>query len=345
MTDRPAHCAESHRPPARRGVSPRMIQVALGLIWLVDGALQLQPYMFSPAFLEVLIASNAQGQPAIIHAAIVQAVQIALPHRLLVNASFALVQIAIGLGLIVSPRSVRPALVLSFAWALVVWLMGEGLGMLFMGMASPLTGAPGAVLLYAVIGVLVWPSARASEGGRAGTARDVAGRVLWALLWFLLAALMLLPFNSAPNATRYSFAAAATFLGSGPLAAIDTTLANLTSGRGLLVSIISASIMATAGVMVLIDRHRNTALVVGAAIGVFLFLTTEFLGGILTGYGTDPNTGPLLVLFAARLWMRPPTRRPSQRALVHQSPTSSPRTGALVHQRPASAGDLSSSRP
>lgn len=315
--------------------------MVLGLIWLVDGALQLQPYMFSPAFLGVLIASNAQGQPAIIHAAIVQAVQIALPHRLLLNASFALIQIAIGLGLIVSPRTVRPALVLSFAWALVVWLMGEGLGMLFMGTASPLTGAPGAVLLYAVIGVLVWPSRRAPHHVRAGSARDVAGRVLWAVLWFLLAALMLVPFNSAPNATRYSFAAAAAFLGSGPLAAVDTALATLTSGRGLPVSILSAAVMATVGVMVLIDGHRNTALVAGAAIGAFLFLTTEFLGGILTGYGTDPNTGPLLVLFAARLWMRPPAHR----ALVHQSPTSSPKTGSLVHQQPTSTGDLSSSRP
>lgn len=327
---------QSERPRAGTGGRPgegerrlrgtllptRAIQVALGVIWLADGALQLQPYMFSPAFLSIFIASNAQGQPRVIHDSIVALVQFATPHHVIWNACFALTQIAIGLGLLVSPRTVRPALILSFAWALVVWWMGEGLGMLFMGTASPLTGAPGSVLLYAVIGVLVWP-----HSGTPGAGRDLAGRILWAICWVLLAGLMFLPFNSGPNATRFTFAAAAAFIGSGPLAALDTALAGLTSGRGMLVSILSAVIMAAVGVTVLIDRHRNSALLVGAAIGGFLFLTTEFLGGILTGYGTDPNTGPLLVLFAARLWVRSP------RASVHQEPISSPKRGLLAHRR------------
>lgn len=300
---------EPGRPIRRAILSPRVIQVALGLIWLADGALQLQPYMFGPDFLRDLIASNAQGQPGLVHAAIVDAVQIALPHPVLWNAGFALIQIAIGLGLVVSRRTVRPALALSFGWAAVVWLMGEGLGMLVMGTSSPLTGAPGAVLLYALIGVLVWP--RGSRGGGPDRAlvSDLVGRLAWALLWLLLAGLMLLPFNSAPDATRYTFAAAAAFLGgSGPLAALDTALAGATAGDGLLVSIISAVLMAAVGLLVLVERARNGALAMGAAIGVFLFLTTQFLGGILTGYGTDPGTGPPLVLFAALLWARPPAR-------------------------------------
>ena len=63
-------------------------------------------------------------------------------------------------------RTARPALVVSFAWAFVVWWFGEGFGMIPMGMASPLTGAPGAVLLYGLIGLLVWPSdeAKGIEG-------------------------------------------------------------------------------------------------------------------------------------------------------------------------------------
>ncbi len=295
------------RPESRGSLlSPRVIQVALGLIWLADGALQLQPYMFSPGWLPYLIAANAQGQPRIIHDTIVAFVGFAMPQHVFWNACFALVQIAIGLGLIVSRRTVRPALVLSFAWTALVWCVGEGLGMLFMGTASPLTGAPGPVLLYALIGVLVWPARDVTGSGRV---RVVAGqlpaRIAWALLWLLLAGLMLLPFNSAPNATRYTFAAAAAFIGSGPLAAVDTALAGLTAGRGLLASLIAAAIMAAVAVMVLIDWHRSAALLVGAAIGAFLFVTSEFLGGILTGYGTDPNTGPLLVLFAASLLARP----------------------------------------
>jgi hypothetical protein len=253
-----------------------------------------------------LLADNAQGQPWIIHQTILTLAQVAMPYRVFFNACFALVQVAIGLGLIVSPRTVRPALVLSCAWALVVWWAGEGLGMLFKGTASPLTGAPGAVLLYALIGLLVWPASRVpGTVRRTAVVRDLGGRMAWGLLWMLLAGLMLIPFNSAPNATMNTFAGAASSIGSGPVAALDSALAGLTAGRGLLVSVIAAGIMAEVGVMVLVDWHRNVALVLGAAIGTFLFLTSEFLGGILTGQGTDPNSGPLLVLLAALLWLAP----------------------------------------
>lgn len=283
----------------------RMVQIALGVAWLVDGALQFQPYMFSADFLQTM-AANAQGQPGIIHQTILGLLQLAMPYRVFFNACFALVQVAIGLGLIVSPRTVRPALVASFAWTLVVWWVGEGLGLLFTGTATPLTGAPGAVLLYAVIGLLVWPASRVPGTLWSPRAlRDLAGRVAWVLLWLLLAGLMLLPSNSAPDAMSDTFSAAASSMGSGPLAALNSALAGLTAGHGLLISVIAAGIMAEVGIMVLVDWHRKVALVAGAALGAFLFLTSEFLGGILTGQGTDPNSGPLLVLFAALLWVAP----------------------------------------
>ena len=69
------------------------------------------------------------------------------------------------MGLLYRP-TVKLALAVSFAWVLVVWWFGEGFGMLFMNMANPLTGAPGAVLLYAIVGLLVWPNGR--PGGLLG---------------------------------------------------------------------------------------------------------------------------------------------------------------------------------
>ena len=84
------------------------------------------------------------------------------------NTLFALVQVAIGLGLLYR-RTVKPALAVSFVWALVVWWFGEAFGMLFMQRwRSPLTGAPGAVLLYGLIGLIVWPNGR--PGGLLGSA-------------------------------------------------------------------------------------------------------------------------------------------------------------------------------
>lgn len=44
----------------------RALQIALGVIWLTDGALQLQPFMFGSSFVTQIIAPNAVGQPAFV---------------------------------------------------------------------------------------------------------------------------------------------------------------------------------------------------------------------------------------------------------------------------------------
>ena len=58
------------RPPASGRVSARTIQIGLGLIWLVDGLLQLQPKMFGPDFANDVILPMAQGQPGVVSSAI-----------------------------------------------------------------------------------------------------------------------------------------------------------------------------------------------------------------------------------------------------------------------------------
>ncbi len=50
-------------------------------------------------------------------------------------------------------------------------------------------------------------------------------------------------------------------------------------------------------------RTIQPALIVAAVLGL-LFWLAEGLGGIFTGQGTDPNTGPLLILLAACFWPR-----------------------------------------
>ena len=42
----------------------RRLQLTLGVLWLVDAALQYQPYMFSRAFATQTLAPTAQGDPA-----------------------------------------------------------------------------------------------------------------------------------------------------------------------------------------------------------------------------------------------------------------------------------------
>ncbi len=134
----------------------RILQIVLGLFWLLDAGLQFQPFMFSSNFTTTYLLNNAQNQPDAIRWIITNVGNFVGPHVAVWNTFFALIQVAIGLGLLFRP-TVRPALAVSFFWAFGVWFFGEGLGLLFTGSASALTGAPGSVLLYGLIGLMAWP--------------------------------------------------------------------------------------------------------------------------------------------------------------------------------------------
>jgi hypothetical protein len=64
---------------------------------------------------------------------------------------------------------VKRLVLASFVWALIVWFGGEGLSMLLTGTSSILSGAPGAVLLYPLLGLAVVPRARPEEPAAAPT--------------------------------------------------------------------------------------------------------------------------------------------------------------------------------
>jgi hypothetical protein len=133
----------------------RRLQLLLAGLWLLDGVLQLQSVMFTRQF-PAMLAESAAGQPGVVAAPVTWAARLIAGHPAPANAAFAALQIALGLGLAWRP-AVRPALAGSVLWGLAVWWLGEGLGGLFTGTASPAGGAPGAALLYAVVAVLLWP--------------------------------------------------------------------------------------------------------------------------------------------------------------------------------------------
>ena len=81
------------------------------------------------------------------------------------NTIFAAIQLLIGLGIAWRP-TVRLALAASIPWALGVWWFGEGLGGVLSGAADPVSGAPGAVIIYALLAVLLWPADRITASGR-----------------------------------------------------------------------------------------------------------------------------------------------------------------------------------
>lgn len=273
--------------------SRRTIQTALGLIWLLDGGLQFQSFMYSNGFIQML-KSLTSGQPGWVASSVNWGAHLAQHNLTVFNTLFALTQVAIGLGLLYRP-TVKPALALSFVWVLIVWWFGEAFGMLFMLMASPLTGAPGAVLLYAIIGLIAWPGER--PGGLLGVR---GARVAWASLWVVMAWLWLEAPSSSANAITNAINAAPS--GMSWLSTVQDWAANGAKGNGLVIAIVLAALSLAIAASVATNWRPRPFLALAAFLGLAYWVLGEGLGGIFQGNATDPNTGPLLVLLAYALY-------------------------------------------
>ena len=283
----------------------RMLQIVLGLFWVLDAALQFQPFMFKRDFVETFILPNASGQPAVISWVITNIGHFIEPHIALWNTFFALIQVVIGVGLLF-PRTVRPALGLSFAWALGVWVLGEGLGMILTGTASALSGAPGSVLMYGLIGLMAWPTNRSDDSAvgvdSSAAAYGLGGRVTplvaWSGYWSLAAVLFLLPQNRA----RGTISGMITDMASGNpswfdhfLNSFGSSLSAVGNAGGWVLAIVSLII----GFGPLLSRRPGIFLAAGAVLSFAMWVVAQgWIGGIFSGSGTDPNTGPLIVVLA-----------------------------------------------
>jgi len=280
--------------------APRVLQTALGVFWLLDGALQFQSFMYSRGFVQML-SGNAIGQPHWLASSVNWATDTLAPQLTLLNTLAALTQVAIGLGLLYR-RSVKPALVLSFGWSLVVWWVGEGFGQLFANVANPLTGAPGAVLLYALIGLLAWPSERP-----AGLLSVRAARITWGVLWLSSAWLWLLAPNSTANATHDAIMSAPS--GAAWLTTVQRAVAEAAQGHGLIIAAFLALASAAIGVAVAINWRPRLFLAAAIALNLVYWVLGQGFGGILTGQATDPNAAPLFILLAGGLLALAPSAR------------------------------------
>jgi len=280
----------------------RLLQLALAGVWLLDGVLQYQAFMFSKGFSDML-AGTASGNPRVVASPITWDATLVGHHLAPLNALFATVQLLIGIGIAWRP-TVRVALAASIAWSLGVWWFGEGLGMVLTGDASPVSGAPGAVILYGLLAVLLWPTDRgpAAPFTAARAVGAPVARALWLVLWLSLAYFALLPPNRAPQAL-HDMIAGMTDGEPGWLGTLDRGAASLVAHQGLAASIMLAIALVIVAVGVCLPAPAAKAtLVLALVVAAVIWVFGEALGTILTGGGTDPNSGPLLALLALCYW-------------------------------------------
>jgi hypothetical protein len=287
----------------RLRVTTRGIQIALGLIWLLDGVLQFQSFMYTHGILTAVFEPAAAGQPGIVGGPMKTFDDFYAHDLTLWNTLAGEIQCAIGLGLILSRKTVRPALLASFGWALVVWWFGEGFGGLTSHTEpSPLMGAPGGVILYAIVGLLVWPTSK--QEGRSPADRgpfgDRGGLYAWSGLWVMSAVLWLLNVNRAQGATHEMIRGMAE---AAPhwLAKFQSSIGNHTQGHGTTIAVVLAIISLAVAIGVWTPL-RWPALVAGIVVSLAYWVLGQNLGGpFWIGNATDVNAGPLFVLLAIAL--------------------------------------------
>ena len=280
----------------------RRLQLALAGIWLLDAILQFQAFMFTKGFAQ-LLAGTAPGNPAFIADPINWAARIISEHGTSANAAFAIIQLLLGLGIALRPTT-RIALAASIAWALAVWWFGEGLGGVLNGGASPVNGAPGAVIIYGLLAVLLWPPRheRPASFAAGRFTGPIVAKALWLVLWGSLAYVALWPATRAPKALSGMISGMAAGQ-PGWLASADNHLGSFLATRGAAAAVVLAVVLAVVAAGVFIPQPAGVrAILVLAIVTAAALWVTEGLGGMLTGGGTDPNSGPLLALLALCYW-------------------------------------------
>lgn len=289
----------------RLRVTTRGIQIALGSIWLIAGVLQFQSFMYTHGIVTEVFAPAAEKQWLIVGSPM-KTIQSFYGHDLtLWNTLAAEIQTVIGLGLIVSRKTVKTALLVSFAWALAVWWFGEGFGGLTSTtLPSPLMGAPGGVIMYAIVGLLVWPTDKQAGSSPAdgGPLGDRGGLYAWSGLWALCAGLWLVNVNRA-NGAIHSMIKEMAEASPHWLASIQSSVGNHTQGHGTTIAVALAILSALIAAGVWCKPLRWPALIAGIAISLAYWVFGQSLGGpFWIGNATDVNAAPLFVLLAVALF-------------------------------------------
>lgn len=285
------------------------------MLWLLNGALQLQPFMLGIGFARQVIDPVAAGQPGFVAVPIHWAANLIAAHPVAWDVPFAAVQLLIGLGMLL-PRTIKLALAGSILWSLGVWFFGEGLSGLASGHASPLTGAPGSVSLYALLALAAWP--------RSDSSQEAPARWLpfaWAVVWIGGAMFQALPGQN----TGTDVASAINTGAPGWLGRLDASVAGWTTNHGPTVVGALVVVEALIGLGALYRRSRGPTLMVGLLLALAIWVVGQNFGQLYSGQATDPNTAPIIALMAIallRVYRLPATSRASNSVPAARARTS-----------------------
>ncbi|HEY9241242.1 MAG TPA: hypothetical protein VIP48_04625, partial [Streptosporangiaceae bacterium] len=279
----------------------RLIRIGFGVLWLVDGVLQMQPAM--PLGLPANVTEPAAASaPGWVRDVVDWAAKGWSYHPVNAAAAAVWIQIGIGIWLLTAARGRWSQLggLASVGWGLLVWIFGEAFGGLFAPGLSWLFGAPGAALLYAVAGALIalpdraWPGGQLGRRLLAGTGVFLAGMAVlqaWPGRGFWQGTAGRQPGSLTSMVQDMSQTSQPGFL-----AGWVRGFGSFTAGHGFLVNLVVVVALAVTGAGLiagaLVQAWRS---VLRPAAGLLLVLTAAVWVlvqdlGVFGGLGTDPNS-------------------------------------------------------
>ena len=304
--------------------SQKLLRRILGVLWLVDAVFQVQPQMFTANMINSVLVPTLSSQPAPIAASLHAITLMIAQHLVFFNLLIAIVQAEIGVFLIAG-FWVRGTVILSIVWALIVWYGGEGMNMLLTGQASILTGAPGAVLLYPLLGLLIYPrKGQSSTESENSLIRRAHFRWVLAGFWIFAALLQAQPFwwQQGQIAGVVGDMTGMGGLNSVLIDPILEPLARLIVPLEIPLNSLLIAIFLALGIgLVLVKPERSRPLLVSSIVlSVLIWWAAQGFGMIFTGQATDFNSGLLIVLMTLACW--PKTQSLPQDAARNPDPVS-----------------------
>lgn len=278
-------------------ISRNFIAKALGAFWLLDGLLQFQPLMFGLAFVTNILTPVLSNQPGFIDTIVNWGIRLWSTNMVVTDTAAALLQCAIGALLLfpLSSKSFKIGLWVSIVWGVIVWLCGEGAGLLLTGGASFYTGAPGAVVIYMLIAALLLIPQKVTVDWYP----KIAG---W--IFMLGALLQLQPSLWTTDGAQGNFMVSMM----DPLHIVSILPNSLYNAAGLnpvASNILLVLVLFVIGLALALKPNKINGIVAL----VFLFFAWWFgqdfgqLSTLFVGTATDPNTAPLLALLLAPLFI------------------------------------------
>jgi cytochrome oxidase Cu insertion factor (SCO1/SenC/PrrC family) len=342
---RAALTASWREPKARR-----LLRIGFGALWLFDGILQAQPQMAGGLPSQVMEPA-ASSSPAWVQHLVNWAGTIWSYHPVQAGAASVWIQVGIGMWLIFGVRGwpSRLAGVASVAWGLIVWAFAEAFGGIFAPGLTVLFGAPGAVLIYVVAGVLIALPQRVWETRQTG--RLILGGI--GVFFAGMALLQAWPgrgfWHGKIGGQPGTLAGMVQSMAGTPqphaLEAIVSSFGDFTAAHGFAVNLFAVLVLAAVGAVFCVSALRadvrlaRIGVIASAVFCLADWVLVEDLG-FLGGTGTDPNSMiPLILLFTDGFLALTPALQPQPAAVAETAAQAEPTAPEAAEGQPEPAAD------